>query len=590
MAQDWRTLKLEVLAETKQFIQGMDKANATTKSFGDKLGDFAKKAALALAAVAAAAGAMAIKIGKDAVMAASDLAETTSKVNVIFGEAAKTIEKFGTSAAASLGQTRTQAMNAAATFGVFGKSAGLAGEDLAGFSTEFVTLASDLASFNNTSVDQAITALGAALRGESEPIRAYGVLLNDATLKAKAAEMGIYNGTGALSAQQKVLAAHQVILAQTRDAQGDFARTSDGLANQQRILTARLEEAKIVLGTALLPIVLQIIKIFNENFLPIIEKVAGSFGDEDGLIAQVKTFYGDVKTQLMPILDALGKSFDKVTQAVKDNKSNLKDVYELFQTVWHFFITYFVPVLKSQVVGAIEGIGTAFSAIIKLISPVIGVVSDAINGLLRLIDSAISRINDLLGFYNRVRGPLPAIGLISQTGGTAGGGGLGAPGALGGILGGGAAGGLVGGVSGGVGGGIGGTGAGATSKALGGFGSVGELTDRLLKIQDEIGALTFKYQTGQISKAQAQTALNKLKTEMSSIENIASNLGQGMLAVGSPVSGITGGQSRGENGPIVINVNAPSVMDETGFTRAVVDALNSVERRQGGGLSALVGL
>ena len=108
-------------------------------------------------------------------------------------------------------------MNAAATFGIFGKSAGLAGEELTSFSTEFVTLASDLASFNNTSVDQAITALGAALRGESEPIRAFGVLLNDATLKAKAMEMGIYSGSGTLTAQQKVLAAHKVILEQTTD-------------------------------------------------------------------------------------------------------------------------------------------------------------------------------------------------------------------------------------------------------------------------------------------------------------------------------------------------------------------------------------
>jgi hypothetical protein len=80
VAKDWRTLKLEVLAETTQFVKGMDKANATTKSFGDKLGDFAKKAGIALAAVGAAAGLMAIKIGKEAVAAASDLAETVSKV------------------------------------------------------------------------------------------------------------------------------------------------------------------------------------------------------------------------------------------------------------------------------------------------------------------------------------------------------------------------------------------------------------------------------------------------------------------------------------------------------------------------------
>jgi hypothetical protein len=82
------------------------------------------------------------------------------------------------------------------------------------------------------------------LRGEAEPIRKFGVLLNDSTIKAKAMEMGLYDGTGALDLQAKSLAAYEVILDQTKDAQGDFARTSDGLAGQQKILTAQLENLK----------------------------------------------------------------------------------------------------------------------------------------------------------------------------------------------------------------------------------------------------------------------------------------------------------------------------------------------------------
>ena len=70
MAADWRTLKLEVLAETKQFVKGMGDANKQTESFGDKLGDFAKKAGIALAAAGVAAGAFALKLGKDSVEAA----------------------------------------------------------------------------------------------------------------------------------------------------------------------------------------------------------------------------------------------------------------------------------------------------------------------------------------------------------------------------------------------------------------------------------------------------------------------------------------------------------------------------------------
>jgi hypothetical protein len=74
---------------------------------------------------------------------------------------------------------------AASTFGTFGKSAGLAGDDLAGFSTDMVGLAGDLV-VQGRQTRGCVTAIGAALRGESEPIRKYGVLLDGATLKARA--------------------------------------------------------------------------------------------------------------------------------------------------------------------------------------------------------------------------------------------------------------------------------------------------------------------------------------------------------------------------------------------------------------------
>jgi hypothetical protein len=88
------------------------------------------------------------------------------------------------------------------------------------------------------------------LRGESEPLRRYGVLLNDAVLKQEAMTLGIYDGKGALTAQQKVLAALAAIYKQTSDAQGDFMRTSDGLANSQRTLSAMFEDVKVKMGQA----------------------------------------------------------------------------------------------------------------------------------------------------------------------------------------------------------------------------------------------------------------------------------------------------------------------------------------------------
>lgn len=236
-------------------------------------------ASAAIGGAVVAVGAFAYK----AIQAASDFNEAISKNNVVFGAISKEVEAFARTANTALGLSETAALKAAGTFAIFGKSAGLAGKDLSDFSTNLVTLASDLASFNNTSVDEAITALGSALRGEAEPLRKFGVLLDDATLKQAATELGIYKGNKALTAQQKVLAAQKVIFDQTGDAQGDFTRTSGGLAAQQKILGATFDDIQQKLGQAFLPIFLNVVTFLNENVVPAFERVATVIG-EKGLV------------------------------------------------------------------------------------------------------------------------------------------------------------------------------------------------------------------------------------------------------------------------------------------------------------------
>jgi hypothetical protein len=219
-----------------------------------------KKFGTSAQAVAGAVGGLSIAFGTvksvigPAISAASNLQESMSKVNVIFGKGASDVEKFAASAARSMGQSKQSVLDAAGAFGTFGKAAGLVGQDLAVFSNDFTALASDLASFNNTSPEEAVQAIGAALRGEAEPLRRFGVLLNDATLKQEALNLGIYDGKGALTAQQKILAAQSAIYKQTTDAQGDFLRTSDGLANSQRTLSAEFANIQAQLGQKLLPL------------------------------------------------------------------------------------------------------------------------------------------------------------------------------------------------------------------------------------------------------------------------------------------------------------------------------------------------
>lgn len=232
------------------------------------------------AAVGLALGAQEIiRFTKGAIDAANDLGETTSKAGELFGASLNELEKWAAGAAQSIGQSQKQALDGASTFAIFGRAAGKSGSDLVEFSTGLTELASDLASFNNTTPEDAIQAIGAALRGEAEPIRRYGVLLDDATLKQEALELGIISTTKqALTPQQKVLAAQAAIFKQTSAAQGDFARTGDDLANMQRKLAAEFENAKAILGQSLLPTVLTVAKAFNnlgaENFVKIIKTIA----------------------------------------------------------------------------------------------------------------------------------------------------------------------------------------------------------------------------------------------------------------------------------------------------------------------------
>jgi len=277
--------------------KGLDEATGKFQTFGNKVAGIAKVTAAAFAAIGGVAVAGAFK----AIDAASDLAETQAKVGQIFGDSAKQIEAFASTAAKEFGQSKQDVLNAAGVFGTFGKAAGLSGDDLAKFSNGFTGLASDLASFNNTSPQEAIDAIGAALRGEAEPLRRYGVLLDDATLKAEAMSLGIYDGNGTLTAQQKILAAQAAIYKQTADAQGDFARTSGGLANQQRILKAQLANAVAVIGTKLLPIATTVVSFFADKFIPVVEAVANAFG-EGGLAGVVEL----VRSKLPQLKQTLG--------------------------------------------------------------------------------------------------------------------------------------------------------------------------------------------------------------------------------------------------------------------------------------------
>jgi hypothetical protein len=188
-----------------------------------------------------------------AIKSASNFAAEYEGVSQVFGKAAESVQNFAKEASKSAGLSQTEALQASKVFGLFATKAGLSAESAADFSTNLVQLAGDLGSFNDVPTEEALAAIQSGLQGQSEPLRKFGVFLDDATLRAEALAMKIYDGEGALSAQQKMLASYSSILKQTNVQQGDYLKYADTFGNATKTITKDLENLQVELGQAVLP-------------------------------------------------------------------------------------------------------------------------------------------------------------------------------------------------------------------------------------------------------------------------------------------------------------------------------------------------
>ena len=247
-----------------------------------------------VAAFAAVAGAARAAIGYagDAIQKASDLAETQSKVKVVFGDSAKVIERMGRTSAAALGMSTNAALTAAGVYGNLFRAMGLTETKSAEMSTGLVQLAADLASFNNMDPTIVLDKLRAGLSGEVEPLRTLGVNLNMARIRTKALELGLADATGELTAAAKAQATYALIVEDTTLAQGDFERTSDGLANTQRALAAEMENVQTKIGEKLLPIMLQLATFAKDVLVPGLQAVVDAMDELGGAIVDERAAAG----------------------------------------------------------------------------------------------------------------------------------------------------------------------------------------------------------------------------------------------------------------------------------------------------------
>jgi vacuolar-type H+-ATPase subunit E/Vma4 len=228
--------------------KGLKQANAAFGELQTSLGSLGKNFAIVGAGIIGATALLG-----NAVMSASNFEAEFEGVNQVFKEAASSVQAFAETAAETAGLSETEALRAAKTFGLFATGAGLGVNAAADFSTTMVQLAGDLGSFNDLPTDEALAAIQSGLMGQAEPLRKFGVFLDDAALKSALLNATGIEVTGTLSTQQKMMAAYYAILEQTTVQQGDFVAYQDTLGNSLKTTQANFADLTREIGTILIP-------------------------------------------------------------------------------------------------------------------------------------------------------------------------------------------------------------------------------------------------------------------------------------------------------------------------------------------------
>lgn len=294
--------------EVKSMTSSVNKQVASIKNIFSRLGKFL---------VALGLG----KIFVNSIKSAMNAIESESLVGTVFGSMTDDIREWSNELQNSLGLNGYAVRENAAVLYNMTRSMGLAKESALGLSKDLTLLAEDMASFYNLNSDEAFNKIRAGLTGETEPLKALGILVDTNTLKQ-------YGYRDSLSNSEKVMIRYQAILAQTGAANGDLARTLDSPANQVRILKNNLQLLGIELGRAFMPIVQVVIPILNSLVRAITRVVSAIatftstlFGKSSGKSSGLGSIAGsmsDATSGAIDFGDAIGSAGDSAKKTAKE--------------------------------------------------------------------------------------------------------------------------------------------------------------------------------------------------------------------------------------------------------------------------------
>lgn len=296
------------MADGRIIIDTMLDTNGLEQNLG-KLGTVASKGLKVFSAAIATATTAIGAFGLKSIKLASDLDEVQNVVDVTFGDGAKDINKWASEAGKAFGLSTLSAKQYTGTLGAMLKSSGIAQESLVGMSEDLVGLAGDFASFYNLDHETAFEKIRSGISGETEPLKQLGINMSVTNMEAYALSQGINKSWNEMSQAEQTLLRYNYLMSVSSDAQGDFARTSDSLANQVRIAQLNFQSLSADIGSLLLPVAKEAVTSFND----VASKLRESFQSEE------------MKESVKKLAEAVGELVTKIANFLADHLDELID-------------------------------------------------------------------------------------------------------------------------------------------------------------------------------------------------------------------------------------------------------------------------
>lgn len=338
---------------------------------------------------------------------ASDYEENLNKIDVAFGKSAKEVKKWAKTARKNFGMSQVQATSAVSGFGALAKGIGLTEQASADVSTTLAGLTADLGSYFNVGTDEAAKALEGIFTGESEALKKFGVVMTDTNLQKFAEDQGLV--WSEMDQTEKTMLRYNYVLAKTKDAQGDFSRTSDGTANSIKIFQSTMQDLATNIGTVLLPIITPVIQKISDivakiadlpkpaqTAITVIGLLAAALGPLLLVIGGVVNAIGMLLANVGLIVAGIAALVAAFALAYKNSEEFRAAVSE----IGSMLVTTFTPVVKmavstvkqlwATIVDTAKSVGETLAPALKTMMPVLKMVATIMAGRLKVAFTVVT--------------------------------------------------------------------------------------------------------------------------------------------------------------------------------------------------------